>query len=350
MAARVAAAVFALLLVAPTAAAASTPPAAFAPPEPPPELTAASWLLYDATAGVTLASHNAAEPRAMASVTKMMTALVARERTALDEIVAVSEGAAGTGEAEIGLVPGEQWTMRNLIGAILVRSGNDAAVAIAEHVGGSVEGFAALMNARAAELGLTATQFTNPHGLDEEGHFSSAEDLLVVAQVLLDDPVLARFVRTRVIRFRPDPEGKSRRAVNTNALLGSYPGVAGIKTGFTGQAGRVLVATATLGGRTLITVVMGSENHFADTRRLLEYGFDAYNPPVLLRAATAAEQGGGGGDVGPVPDWLAVRLAAAPAVDDGRWAVSPFGATPAERALRERLAALLPAFVGEGGP
>ncbi len=277
--------------------------------------------------------------------------MVAREHAGLDAIVVVSDDAAGTGEAEIGLAAGEEWTMRDLLGAILVRSGNDAAVAIAEHVGGSVEGFAALMNAKAAELGMAATSFTNPHGLDEDGHHTSADDLLTLAEVFLDDPVLARFVRTRVIRFRPDPEGNARRAVNTNLLLGAYPGVAGVKTGFTGKAGRVLVATATQGGRTLITVVMGSEDHFADTRLLMEYGFGAYGPDVLVRAAALSEQGGGGVAAPElVPPWLRVRLAGAPALDGGGWALSPRGFTPAERELRESLEELLPEFLEPAAP
>ncbi len=326
-------------------AAAGLPPAVLAPPDGPPAVTSESWLLYDATAGVMLASHNPDEVRPMASVTKLMTGLVAVENAPLDDLVVVSETAAAVGEAEIGLVPGELWTMRDLIGAIMVRSGNDAAVAIAEHVAGSVPAFSAMMNARAAELGLAGTSFANPHGLDEDGHHTTARDLLTLAQVVLDQPVLRRFVRTRIIRFVPDPEGKSRRAVNTNALLGAYPGVIGLKTGFTGLAGRVLVAADERDGRLLITVVMGAEDHFDDTRRLLEYGHRTYSPADVVRAS-AAEQGGGGTATAPLEGWMSARLATVPELDDGRAALTPPGGTPAGQALDERLRALVPAFVG----
>ncbi len=348
MGGRLAAALVAVAVVAGGGVArAAQPPAVFAPPEPPPQVTAESWLLYDATAGVMLASHNSAEVRPMASVTKLMTGLVAVEQAGLDDLVVVSATAAAVGEAEIGLVPGEVWTLRDLVGAIMVRSGNDAAVAIAEHVGGSVPGFAALMNARAVELGLTGTSFANPHGLDEEGHHTTAEDLLVLAQVVLDHPVLSRFVRTRVIRFLPDPEGDPRRAVNTNVLLGSYPGVTGMKTGFTGLAGRVLVASAERDGRVLITVVMGSEDHFDDTRRLLEYGHGVLSPADVLYAAGPGEEGGGGPAAGPTPaDWELARAAAVPVLATGREQASPPGDTPAGRAVDDKLRPLLPSFLG----
>ncbi len=348
MGGRLAAALVSVALVAGSGTADATqPPSVFAPPGPPPELTAEAWLLYDATAGVMLASHNAGEVRPMASVTKLMTGLVAVEQAGLDDLVVVSGTADAVGEAEIGLVPGEVWTMRDLVGAIMVRSGNDAAVAIAEHVGGSVPGFAALMNARAAELGLTGTSFTNPHGLDEEGHHTTAEDLLTLALVVLDHPVLSRFVRTRVIRFLPDPEGEPRRADNTNALLGAYPGVTGLKTGFTGQAGRVLVASAERSGRMLVTVVMGSQDHFDDTRRLLEYGHRVLSPADVLAAAGRGEEGGGGPAGGPgTADWERARAAAVPVLDPGRDRATPPGDTPAGRAVDEKLRVLLPAFLG----
>ncbi len=347
MGGRLAAALLAAALVlAGGVAHASQPPVVFAPPEPPPQLTAQSWLLYDATAGVMLASHNSSEVRPMASVTKLMTGLVAVEQASLDDLVVVSGTADAVGEAEIGLVPGEVWTLRDLVGAIMVRSGNDAAVAIAEHVGGGVPGFAALMNAKAAELGLTGTSFANPHGLDEEGHHTTAEDLLTLAQVVLDDPVLSRFVRTRVIRFVDDPEGDPRRAVNTNLLLGAYPGVTGMKTGFTGLAGRVLVASAERNGRQLISVVMGSEDHFDDTRRLFEYGFGVLSPADVLRAAGRGEEGGGGGAGPALADWELARAAAVPALDPGRDRSTPAGDTPAGRAVDEKLALLVPGFLG----
>lgn len=320
------------------------PPGALPVPEPPTEVGAEAWLLYDATNEVMLISHNSDEPRALASVTKLMTALVALDNASIDEIVTVSEEAADVGEAEVGLVAGEQWTMWELLNAIVVRSANDAAIAIAEHVGGDVAGFATVMNEKARELGMTSSSFANPHGLDEEAHFTSAEDLLILAQAALDDPIISRLARTRVVKFRPNPEGIERRALNTNELLGAYPGVNGLKTGFTSEAGRVLVSSAEQGGRELIAVVMGSEDHFADTRKLLEYGFDTMGVADLLRVGLAEEQGGGGSPP-EIPDWLAVRIGAMAPLDIGP--SDDHLPTPLERALLERFDDLVPAILGQ---
>ena len=323
---------------------ASRPPAL--PEMAPPELTAAAWLLYDVGTGTVLSEHNANERRSMASVTKLMTAMVALDHAEGNEIVVISASAASTGEAEVGLVEGESWSVRELLSAMLVRSGNDAAVAVAEHVGGSIEGFAAMMNAKARELGMFDTSFANPHGLDADGHYTTAYDLLTLTQAVLDDPLLARLVRTRVVKFRPDPNGKERRAVNTNALLGAYPGVDGVKTGYTNQAGRVLISAADRGTRSLIAIVMGSEDHFGDSRALLEYGFHAFGPGDVLLAPLGGEQGGGGTVTRRLPAWLTTRLAAVPPLDDGLWAVTPPGSTPAARAVTDRLTELLPSFLG----
>lgn len=241
-------------------------------PPPLPEVSATAWVLYAPETGRVLDGHNTDEQLPMASVTKMMTALVVRDVLALDERVRVSAGAAGTGEAEVGLVPGERWLVEDLLYALLVRSGNDAAVALAQAAAGSVEEFALLMNAKATELGLTSSSFTNPHGLDEEGHFSTAEDLARIGAALLRDPVLAEMVRTRVVVFKDAPNGGSRLAVNTNKLLGVYPSVIGVKTGFTNDAGKVLVAAISTLDGPIVSVVMGSADHFADSRELLEYG------------------------------------------------------------------------------
>ena len=244
-----------------------------------PEPQAEAWLVYDATNELLLAADNIDDRRAMASVTKLMTVLVALEHGDLDDVVRVSETAAAVGEAEIGLVPGERWTLRELLTAIMVRSGNDAAVAIAEHVGGSVAGFATLMNNKARALGMNDTSFANPHGLDAADHFTSARDLLTLALAVLDEPVIERLARTRTVLFRPDPvTGAERSATNTNRLLGAYPGVDGLKTGYTSDAGLVLVTSADHGNRTFVTVVMGSDDHFADTRILLDFAYATFGP------------------------------------------------------------------------
>ena len=237
-----------------------------------PAVSATAWVLVDAASGQIIDGVNETQALPMASVTKMMTALVVLDNLQLDDRVRISETAAATGEAEIGLVPGERWSVRDLLYAVLVRSGNDAAVALAEGVAGSVDEFAALMNNKAEELGLTNSSFVNPHGLDADGHFSTAADLAVLGAAMMDAPVLAEMARTRVVVFKDAPDGSARIATNTNQLLGVYPGIVGVKTGFTNAAGKVLVgAIDTTAGR-IVSVVMGSEDHFADTRELLEYG------------------------------------------------------------------------------
>ena len=263
------------------------------PAAPAPVLEAEAYALYDLDAEMELLNHNADEQRAMASVTKLMTALVTLENASLADEVVISESAAGTGEAEVGLVAGETWTVWELLNAIIVRSGNDAATALAEYVGGSVEGFAELMNAKAADLGMAGTNFVNPHGLDADGHYSTANDLVLLGLAAHSDPVVARLARTRVVKFRPAPSGEVRRITNTNELLGSFDGVVGLKTGYTGDAGRVLVSTARREGRTLVAVVMGTEDHFADSRELLEFGFDMYGISDRIAGLGAGEQGGG---------------------------------------------------------
>jgi D-alanyl-D-alanine carboxypeptidase len=260
----------------------------------PPTLTAESWVFYDADAGVVLASKDADVERPMASVTKIMTALVVRDNTELDESLRITEFAAATGEAEIGIAPGELWTVEDLLLAVMVRSGSDAAVALAEYVGGSVEGFAEMMNDKAAALGLEHTQFVNPHGLDAPGHYTTANDLVVMAAALLEDPVLAQMARTRFAKFWPDPSGVDRKARSTNKLLGVFPGVIGLKTGYTNQAGLVLVSAFQHADRTLIGVVMKSEGHFDDTRELLDWGAHTITLRDVLLAPLVADQGGGG--------------------------------------------------------
>jgi D-alanyl-D-alanine carboxypeptidase len=310
-----------------------------------PETSAITWILYDDTNGVVLSERGADEERPMASVTKVMTALVVREHTELDDVVLISTTAAATGEAEIGIHPGELWTVQDLLAAAMVRSGNDAAVALAEYVGGSVEEFVVLMNAKAAALGLEHTRFANPHGLDDEGHYSSARDLLVIAQTALQDPAISRLARTKVVKFRDDPEGVPRRAENTNVLLGAYPGVIGMKTGYTSDAGRVLIATAEQDGRRLISVVMGSEDHFADTRELLDWGFDTFGLVDRWHALTL-EPFGGGGAPAPSPELSSEterRLRALPPLPESQ---TNRLMTPLEKTISEVLRSALPITLG----
>lgn len=243
----------------------------------PPQLTAQAWILYDASSDAVLASVRPDERRSVASTTKIMTGLLALERGDLDAVVTISQTAADTGEREIGLVPGEGVTLGALMKAALIHSGNDAATAIAEHIGGSVEGFVELMNQRAEELGLRNTSFANPHGLDAPNHYSSARDMLNLAREAMQHEEFRDIVRSRIVVFPEAPDGTKRIGTATNLLLGEYEGASGIKTGFTFQALLTFVASAERQNRRLYAVVLGSEGsraHLSDARRLFDYGFD----------------------------------------------------------------------------
>ncbi|GBE25838.1 D-alanyl-D-alanine carboxypeptidase DacB precursor [bacterium BMS3Bbin02] len=274
------------------------------PPPPPiapgpsvgevPTIESEAWIVVDSASGIVLAGKDIDVPRPMASVTKIMTAMVVVDNAAMDEVVVISDKAADVGESEIGVVAGELWTVGDLLKAMMVRSGNDAAVALAEYVGGSIDGFSEMMNAKATELGLENSQFRNPHGLDDDGHYTTPYDLAIMAQAALGYPEIAEAARVRVVQFAPDPMGNPRVANATNQLLGRYPGVIGLKTGYTAKAKKVLVTVARISGREIVTVVMGAEDHFADTTELLAWATQTYGLSERLLALGRPEQGGSG--------------------------------------------------------
>ncbi len=243
----------------------------------PPQLDVTSWILYDATGGVVLAERNADEQRAPASITKILTVLVALESADPNAMVTVSSRAAATGEREIDLVAGEQVPLDALLKAAMVHSANDAATAIAEHVGGSVDGFADMMNAKAAELGMTGSHFVNPHGLDTNGHVTTARDMLTLALAAMEYQGFRDIAKARMMVFPDAPDGTRRIGSSTNLMLEDYDGTNGIKTGFTSRALLTFVASATRNGRELYAVVLGTEerrSHFTAARALFDYGFD----------------------------------------------------------------------------
>jgi len=247
------------------------------PHDGPPGVTASSWIIYDELTDTVLASSDADTRRPMASITKIMTVLLALENGDLDEQVVISEDAAGTGGQEIGLVAGERVTLGALVRAAMVRSGNDAAAAIAEHIGGSVEGFAQMMNDRAAELGMENTHFVNPHGLDKEGHYSTPRDMMTVGRQAMSIPEFEDMARSRMMVFPDAPDGTTRSASNTNRILNSYEGSIGIKTGETPRAGLTYVGAAERDGRRLFVVVfnsVGKRAHFVDAIELFDWAFD----------------------------------------------------------------------------
>ncbi|HEU4915720.1 MAG TPA: D-alanyl-D-alanine carboxypeptidase family protein [Acidimicrobiia bacterium] len=266
------------------------------PTPAPPTITAAAWILYDESTDTVIAELNADQERAMASVTKIMTGLLAIERSEPEDLVTVSQRAAETGEKEIDLVPGETVAMDALFKALLIHSANDAATAIAEHISGSVEDFVDLMNQRSAELGLTHTSFANPHGLDAPNHHTSARDLLELGRIAMGMPEFAEVVKAKKLVFPPAPDGTPRTGSSTNLMLWSYPGTLGLKTGFTAQALLTYVASAEREGRRLYAVLLGSDGeraHFSDATALFDYGFEelGFFGDASTGAAYAAVQG-----------------------------------------------------------
>jgi D-alanyl-D-alanine carboxypeptidase len=208
-----------------------------------------------------------------ASTTKMVTALEVLENVDdLKEEAVVSSAAGSVGGGGLDLQPGDRLTVRNLLFAMLLSSSNEAAATLAEHVSGTQDAFVEEMNGRVRELGLKDTHFANPHGFDAEGHYSSAADLAAIGAALLAEPYLARIVRTPSTVIRT-PRGDVQE-VNRNLLLETYPGAIGIKTGRTIGAGNVLVAAARRGDRRIIAVAMRAADATADTRAMLDYGFE----------------------------------------------------------------------------
>jgi D-alanyl-D-alanine carboxypeptidase (penicillin-binding protein 5/6) len=276
------AALVAVLPLGPAAAAGSpsAPPPAIVG-GPPPAVTADAAVLLDARTGRILWGRNAQQARAPASTTKMMTALVALELGHPDDVVTVTPQAAGTPGSSARLRTGDRYTLGNLLLALMLRSGNDAAVAIAVHLAGSVPAFVALMNRRAQQLGLEQTHFVNPHGLTAPRHQSSALDLARIARAGLGIPAFAALVATAdaEIQGRDALEREIRRELhNTNRLLLTYDWVDGVKTGTTAAAGNCLVASGSRGGMRLIAVVLHSDDRWGDAVRLLQWGFLHFSP------------------------------------------------------------------------
>jgi len=265
--------------------------ASFPSGEPaPPMITCTAAFLIDADTGEYLFSHNANARLPMASTTKIMTAVLALETLELDAKVKVSQNAVSTIGSKSRLVAGEVLTVEQLLHALMVVSGNDASIALAEAISGSVAAFVEKMNAKAKSLGLTNTHFVNPCGLNNKKHFSSAKDLAFLTQYALRNPVFARIVDTIYFSLPPlEPvppavKGELRDFDNQNELLKRLAWVTGVKTGSTPYAKSCLVASGTMEGVDLIAVILGakdSETRWKEAQALLEYGFSLY-PRMLL--------------------------------------------------------------------
>lgn len=243
-------------------------------------------VLLDVESGRVLYEKNARETLPIASTTKIITALVVREQLDLDDSVKITAEAAAVGERSINLVAGEELTVEQLLYAILVQSANDAAYALAQYTAGSIEAFADMMNKKARALGAENSSFVNPHGLDQAGHYSTAKDMAVLGRQLLKDPVLAEMVKTEEYEIPHPGQPYSRVCVNTNEILDSYPGATGIKTGYTGTAGRCLIASAERDGESLVAAVLNSQNRAADATALFNYGFEKLEVVTLAAAGS----------------------------------------------------------------
>lgn len=242
-----------------------------------PQVSAAAWIVYDAGSGRVLAEHEAMQRRSIASTTKIMTALVALEQGKPDETVTVKPEHRKEGSS-MYLRSGEEVTLEALLYGLLLASGNDAAECIAAHCGGTVEQFVARMNEKAAQLGMTETQFQNPSGLDAQGHYSCARDMAVLAAHALEQPALARIVSTVSATVG------GRTFENHNKLLRRSEGCIGLKTGYTGDAGRTLVTACERGGLRLVCVTLGDGNDWADHEALYAWAFGEFAPVCAVRA------------------------------------------------------------------
>ncbi len=252
-------------------------------PEEPPELSAGSYALFDVHTKMVLVGQKIDRPMHPASLTKLMTLLLAWELGRPDERVRVSSRAAATGGSAMGLRAGEKWSLQSLMVGLMLPSGNDAAVALAEHLGGDVANFARLMQRRAEDLGMKNTRFVNPHGLTEPGHRSTAHDLAALTAAVLQIPALRALAALRSERVT-SLDGRTVQLTNTNRLLREDPACKGVKTGTTSAAGPCLIAMGRSDGRELAAVILRSDDRYGDARRLLEWGFAHFTWKTLVRS------------------------------------------------------------------
>lgn len=247
-----------------------------------------SAILVDNLSGKVLYEKNADEKLAPASMTKLASMLMVMEaidngNLKFEDKVTISEEAANMGGSQVFLQAGEVYTVYDLLKSVSIASGNDAVVALAEKIGGSQSGFIDMLNKRLKEIGATNTNFVNAHGLDAEGHYSTARDMSIIARELLKHPKILEFTSIYE-EYLEKNDGSRIWLVNTNKLVRFYDGVDGLKTGFTKTAGYCLTATASKNNFRLISVVMGedtSENRSSDTVKMLNYGFNTFKINII---------------------------------------------------------------------
>jgi D-alanyl-D-alanine carboxypeptidase (penicillin-binding protein 5/6) len=234
---------------------------------------AESAALIDVSSGKILYSKQGNKQMRIASLTKVMTAIVAIEQGTLSDAIEINKRAFAKEGSSLFLQLGERMSLQNMLYGLMLRSGNDAATAIAEHIGGSEEGFSYLMNEKAIMLGMNHSHFVNPHGLDAKEHYSTAEDMAHLTAYALKNPVFQDIVKTKVKKV-PNPNASWNYVwANKNKMLALYPDADGVKTGYTKLAKRCLISSATRGGQQLAVVTLNDSDDWADHSKLLDYGF-----------------------------------------------------------------------------
>lgn len=245
--------------------------------------SARACVIIDEATGRILLSHNETEPLPMASTTKIMTALLAIENGDLEAPVTCSRNAFGVPGTSIYLSEGETLTLKEMLYGLMLASGNDAATAIAEHIGGTTENFCMMMTERAAELGCTATVFLTPHGLPQEGHYTTAYDLALIAREAMGHGLFREIVSTKRASIPWEGREYDRVLNNKNKLLSTYEGATGIKTGYTKKAGRCLVFGAERNGMRIIGVVLNCPDWFNEAARLMDETFARFESVTMLQ-------------------------------------------------------------------
>lgn len=242
-----------------------------------PDVNSRACVVIDRKTNSVLFGKNENSKKKMASTTKIMTATIIIEKCNLTDTIEISKKAAGTGGSRLGLKTGDKITVLDLLYGLMLRSGNDAAVALAEYAGGDINGFAELMNAKALELGLTNTHFETPHGLDSNEHYTTAYELAILSNYALNNPTFAKIVGTK--NYTITINGSPKDLSNTNELLGNMEGVYGIKTGFTNGANRCLVTACKRNNIDIICVVLGADTkkfRTIDSIKLINYIFNNF--------------------------------------------------------------------------
>lgn len=248
-------------------------------------ISARSAIVMDANSGRILYSHNANAKMGMASTTKIMTAITALENADINSIATVSSNAYGVEGSSMYLVKDEKLTLEDLLWGLMLVSGNDAATAIAEHVAKTTDAFAELMNRTALEIGAVDSHFTNPHGLSDDNHYTTAHDLAKITAYALENPKFREIVSTRTKSIPWKDHEYNRHLVNHNKFLTQYDGCIGVKTGFTKATGRCLVTAVEKNGLLLICVTLNAPDDWNDHRTLYDNAFSEYSPYKIKTAS-----------------------------------------------------------------